>query len=49
VATGKRRLLAEIISKPRWSPDGKQIALGLLTSNEILVADVEQLKLSSSF
>lgn len=48
-ATGKRRLLAEIICKPRWSPDGKQIALGLLTSNEILVADVEKLKLSSPF
>jgi serine/threonine protein kinase/WD40 repeat protein len=49
VATGKRRLLAEIICKPRWSPDGKQIALGLLTSNEILFVDVQNLKLSSPF
>ncbi len=47
--TGNRRLLAEVICKLRWSPDGKQIALWLLTSNEILVAGIEKIKLSSPF
>lgn len=47
-ATGKRKLLAEIICKPRWSPDGKQIALGLFTSNEILTAELDSLELSAA-
>lgn len=47
--TGKRRLLAEILCKPRWSPDGKQIALGLFTSNEIFILDADSLALNKPF
>ncbi len=42
--TGKTRLLADIAAIPHWSPDGKTLALGLLSSNEILLVDVSTLK-----
>ncbi len=48
-ATGKRKLLAEILCKPRWSPDGKQIALGLFTSNEIIIVDTDRPELNVPF
>lgn len=40
----KTRVLADIAAIPRWSHDGKTLALGLLSSNEILLIDVSALK-----
>ena len=42
--TQETRLLADIAAIPRWSPDGKTLALGLQSSNEILLLDVSSLK-----
>ena len=42
--TQATRLLADIAAIPRWSPDGKTLALGLQSSNEILLLDVSTLK-----
>jgi len=41
--TEETRLLAELAAYPRWSPDGKTLALGLQSSNEILLLDVSPL------
>ena len=42
--TQETRLLADISAIPRWSPDGKTLALGLQSSNEILLLEVSSLK-----
>ncbi|MCC6510011.1 MAG: hypothetical protein IT423_12965 [Pirellulaceae bacterium] len=36
-------MLAELAAYPRWSPDGQTLALGLQSSNEILLLDVSSL------
>ncbi len=41
--TQQTRLLAELAAYPRWSPDGKTLALGLQSSNEIVLLDVSSL------
>ena len=43
--TLERKLLANISAMPRWSPDGKSIAAGLHTSNEIVLLDVSSIGL----
>lgn len=53
-ATGQRRLLvADVLAVPRWSPDGKTIAAGILvsqeTSNEIVLLDLSSLDLAKAF
>jgi Ca2+-binding EF-hand superfamily protein len=37
------RLLVSIPAYPRWSPDGKSLALGLRSSNDIVLLDVSSL------
>jgi Tol biopolymer transport system component len=50
VASGKTRLLANLAGTlPRWSPDGRFIAVDERAANEIVILDVSSLDLNSIF
>jgi Tol biopolymer transport system component len=50
VATGKSRVLAGVAATlPRWSPDGRFIAVDVRSQNKILILDVSTLDLAQCF